>query len=110
MSLKNIAILLVLGTLVAGVVWYSFLRDNSAPKLLVTEDLTASSAIDSDVVAILLQLRAVSLAGTIFTDPVFMSLRDYGSQIIPEPVGRENPFAPLKATSTTSSLPGTINR
>lgn len=103
--LKNKMVLLVLGgVLLAGFVWYSFLRDSGAPVLLQTQP---ASAVDSDVVTILLQLRAVSLSGTIFTDPAFMSLLDFGSEIMPEPVGRPNPFAPLQGSGTaaTSSAP-----
>ena len=106
---KNKIVLLVLaGVILAGVVWFSFMRDASQKPLLTTEDLTAANAVDSDVVAILLQLRAVSLSGTIFSDPTFMSLQDFGSQIVPEPVGRPNPFAPLSSTSTP--LQGTPGR
>jgi hypothetical protein len=103
--LKNKIVLLVIGGVVlAGIVWYSFLRGGSAKApILTTEDMTASGAVDSDVVAILLELRAVSLSGTIFSDPVFMSLRDFGSQIVPEPVGRQNPFAPLGNAPTRAS-------
>jgi hypothetical protein len=92
----------IAGMLLAGFVWYSFLREDAQP-LLNTQDLTQAS-VDSDVVGGLLQLRAVSLSGTIFTDPAFQSLQDFGSEIIPEPVGRPNPFAPLSSApvATTS--------
>ena len=89
------------GVALAGVVWYSFLRDRTPEELLQRNDLTTStSAIDSDVVAILLQLRADTLSGTIFTDPVFMSLMDHGQEIKQEPVGRPNPFAPLEGSAS----------
>jgi len=102
---NRIVILVLAGVVLAGVVWYSFMRDKGTKPLLQTEDLTEATAVDNDVVQILLQLRAVSLSGTIFSDPVFLSLTDYGSQIVPEPVGRANPFAPIGATgaSTTTS-------
>lgn len=87
------------GIILATVVWYSFMRDDST-QLLATEDLTEATSVDSDVVGVLLQLRAVSLSGTIFTDPAFQALQDFGSEIIPEPVGRPNPFAPLSGTAT----------
>jgi hypothetical protein len=45
----------------------------------------------------LLALRAVTLSGTVFADPVFRSLRDFGTEILPEQVGRENPFLPVPA-------------
>jgi len=102
---NKLVILICVGVVLAGVVWYSFMRDKSAESLLQTNDLTATNTIDSDVVTILLQLRAVSLSGTIFTDPAFMSLQDFGSQIVPEPVGRENPFAPYTVATTSAPLP-----
>lgn len=97
---KNKLVLLILaGIVLALVIWYSFMRNKSAAPILQTEDLTKSTTVDNDIVQILLQLRAVSLSGTIFSDPAFVSLQDFGSQIVPEPVGRENPFAPLQGSA-----------
>lgn len=31
----------------------------------------------------------------IFTDPVFVGLKHYPAEIIPQPLGRKNPFLPL---------------
>lgn len=103
---SKLMILILAGVVLAGVVWYSFMRDKST-QLLQTQDLTVSTGADSDVVNVLLQLRAVSLSGTIFTDPAFQSLQDFGSQIVPEPVGRQNPFAPLgsAAAAVSTSTP-----
>ena len=103
--LQNKIVVLILGGLVvAGVVWYSFLRDDSAPKLLETDDLTEASEVDGEIVSTLLELRAVSLSSTIFSDPAFMQLKDFETEIVPEPVGRPNPFAPLnmRGTATTT--------
>lgn len=69
---------------------------DSVQEGLVTETFSSPEAeADRDLVATLLQLRAVKLEGVIFSDPLFHSLRDFGSEIVPEPVGRENPFAPI---------------
>jgi hypothetical protein len=104
--LKNKFVVIALaGIVLASVVWYSFMRDDST-ELLATEDLTEATSVDSDVVGVLLQLRAVSLSGTIFTDPAFQALQDFGSEIIPEPVGRPNPFAPLGGTATATTSAG----
>ncbi len=103
--MQKILIFVAVGLAIAGVVWYSFLRDKQPAPLLQTTDLTTASAVDGDLVATLLQLRAVSLSGTIFTDPAFMSLKDNGKEIIPEPVGRQNPFAPLNAAAAVSAKP-----
>ena len=90
------------GLVLAGVIWYSFLRDKKPKPLIQATDVTQTNGADSDVVSTLLQLRAVSLSGTIFSEPAFMSLLDFGSQIVPEPVGRPNPFAPLGPNASTS--------
>lgn len=108
--LKNRTFLLIIaGIFLAIAMWYSFLRDKTPAPLIQSADLTRATGADSDVVQTLLQLRAVSLSGTIFSEPAFMSLQDFGSQIVPEPVGRMNPFAPLSssaaATTTTATTP-----
>lgn len=101
--LKNRIVLLILaGIVLAGIIWYSFLGGKGKEQLLKSEDLTKPGAVDESIVNTLLQLRAVSLSGTIFGDPAFMSLQDFGSQIVPEPVGRPNPFAPLVGTTTAA--------
>jgi hypothetical protein len=105
MRMKNILMLAGVGVVLAGVVWYSFMRDKTPAPLLQTEDLTAASPVDGDVVATLLQLRAVTLSGTIFSDPAFLSLVDHGKEIIPEPVGRGNPFAPLTPAASPPGAP-----
>ncbi len=74
---------------------------------LVTETfVTPASEAERDLVATLLELRTVTLDGEIFSDPAFQSLRDFGSQIIPEPVGRPNPFKPLTQSSAVGSITG----
>lgn len=107
-SIAALAVIVIIGA------WY-VLGDsgNAVPEGLVTETFSTPEAeADRDLVATLLQLRAVKLEGSIFSDPLFQSLRDFGSEIVPEPVGRENPFAPLSGqtagvggTQTATSTP-----
>ena len=98
-----------LAIVVAIAAWYVLGGGSGDEQLLVTENFaTPASQAEKDLVATLLELRSVTLDGTIFSDPVFKSLKDFGSQIIPEPVGRPNPFAPLSSPSvpkTTSQPP-----
>ncbi len=104
---NKLVILLVGGVALAGMVWYSFLRDRGDGTLLQTDDLTVATEADSDIVDTLLELRAVSLSGTIFTDPAFLLLQDFGSEIVPEPVGRPNPFAPLQGQGAAAASAAT---
>jgi hypothetical protein len=58
----------------------------------------AGGAVSSDEQALidqLLALRSLRLDETIFSDPLFKSLKDFSEPIPPEPVGRANPFLPI---------------
>ena len=89
--LAGIALIVILGG-----VWYG-LSSSSVPAPILQTDRAVADA-DQGLVATLLTLRAVTLSGTIFSDPVFMSLQDFGKDIVSEPVGRPNPFAPLESS------------
>ncbi len=81
-------------------VWYGMSGGGVAPEAMLTTETindgspTASTE-DRELVETLLTLRAITLSGTIFSDPAFKVLQDFGTTIIPEPVGRQNPFAPI---------------
>lgn len=78
---------------------------------LVTETFsTPASEADRDLVATLLELRNVTLDGAILKDPAFQSLKDFGSQIVPELSGRANPFAPLARGASEDRLQATSTR
>lgn len=90
---------LIIGAVVLGA-WYG-MTSNSAPEPLITTDVIGNSGspsediADRELVESLLTLRAITLSGSIFTDPAFRSLKDFGTPIVAEPVGRPNPFAPI---------------
>lgn len=105
---QNKIVVLVLGSLIAAAAaWYVLLREPAPTQLLTTQDLTTSSDADKDVVETLLQLRSITLSGTIFTDPAFLALKDNGTQIVPEPTGRPNPFVPLSTTGGSNTATST---
>jgi hypothetical protein len=60
---------------------------------VVAQDDT--SRISRDLIVTLSNLNTIRLDDSIFTDPVFLSLSDFGVQIPLQPVGRRNPFAPF---------------
>ena len=63
------------------------------------------STVDRELVETLLALRAVTLSGSIFQDIAFQSLKDFGTPIMPEPIGRENPFTPYYQSATSNFQP-----
>lgn len=96
-------LVVIAGVAIAGGVWYG-LSPSSAPAAspLTSEEVGPGQ----EVVETLRRLDAVKLDGTLFTEPAFSALKDFSTQIIPESVGRPNPFAPLstnaQATASTT--------
>lgn len=91
-------ILVVAIVIIAGVA-YTVLFGGEDDALLVAERSdNVASAEESNLLTFLLDLRAVKLDERIFSDPVFKSLEDFGQELVAEPVGRENPFAPIDIT------------
>jgi hypothetical protein len=95
-------IVIVIGLLVAGAAWFGLSQGPATDALLTTETISDEGP-DKDLVSTLLALRAVQLEGAIFSDQAFISLKDFSTQIIPEPIGRQNPFAPLGASAAPTS-------
>ncbi len=90
---KNI---IILGILIIATVIYTVAISNKDNSLLVSESsVDGGSASQSDLLALLLEIRSIKLDESILTDSVFRSLKDFGQEITQEPVGRENPFAPV---------------
>jgi hypothetical protein len=95
-----IAVLVVAAALGASF----FLSNRESPdSLITTETIAGSSSTEKELVTTLLALRAVTLDGAIFNETSFLILSDSSSPILPEPVGRPNPFAPLSGSATSSS-------
>ena len=93
----------VLVVIIVGGVWYGMSGGGVESAQLLTTDVVNDSGsptedtVDRDLVETLLTLRAITLSGTIFNDPAFKALQDFGTTIVPEPVGRPNPFAPISS-------------
>lgn len=95
-------ILIAVALAIAGAVWYGLSPSPVEPDLTSTP--AGGSLVEQGIVPTLLALRAVKLDGTIFSDPTFIRLKDFSTEIVPEPVGRTNPFAPLgKRSSGTAT-------
>lgn len=90
----------ILVVVLVGVAWYEFSGSSGpAPVLSSTGAASSTNAEDAQLISTLLQLQTVTLSGAILSDPGFLSLQDYTTQIISEPVGRPNPFAPISPGS-----------
>ncbi len=88
------AILAVIAIVILGVAWYGLYGSSGDAPVLAGGGSTGVDPGES-VVRTLSQMHSISLSAAIFSDPAFQGLKDFGTQIVPEPVGRPNPFAPF---------------
>ena len=88
---KNIV---VIGVLVsaAAVLFYFFSSGGSSATVTVTQE---ESPVSHEILATLGNLRTIKLDNSLFQDPLFLSLSDFGVSIPPAAAGRRNPFAPV---------------
>lgn len=106
--LQHKFILIIAGVALAGLIWYG-LSPSGSEGDLVSSPGAESAETNQGIVPTLLALRAVKLDGAIFSVSAFARLRDFSTEIVEEPVGRANPFAPLSArTSAGTSTQATF--
>jgi hypothetical protein len=91
----------VLVVLLVGGYFMFFQGGSGAPTLSSSDQ---NSVVSQNLLATLQSLHTIKLDDSIFSNPVFVSLQDFGVTIPPENVGRRNPFLPLTGVVTNSSL------
>ncbi len=62
---------------------------------VLTQTIVAEEGPDQDLIALLFELKAIRLDSALFEESTYQSLVDFGRELVPEQVGRNNPFAPL---------------
>ena len=100
--LKHKLLAATIVVIAAAIAWY-FLSGSSSPEAVLMTEVPTVPAEAQQLIQSLAALRAVELDGAIFSNPAFRALRDFSTPITPEPVGRENPFAPLSTSEMGSS-------
>ena len=88
--------MLALGSVVVilgALLYFMFFSGPSEEAAVVAQDDTGS--VSRELVITLSNLNTIRLDASIFDDPVFLSLSDFGVQIPLQNVGRRNPFAPF---------------
>lgn len=92
---KNVLLLIV----VIGALFIAYtvlFVDGEKDNLLGTGGpLGPTAVVERELLGLLLEIKTVELSGSIFSDPVFQSLQDFSQELIPLPIGRNNPFAPF---------------
>ena len=101
---RNLIIALAALLIVGAAGYFYATRDRSADDSLtsVSADEQAA-AVDGDLLRTLGQLKKLKLDDSIFSDPVWQSLTDFGQTLVPQASGRPNPFAPLGSSAAAAA-------
>ena len=85
--------------LVAALGYYLYSSSGAGEPL--SSSATGTSPVSQEILTTLSQLQSVQLDPSLFSDPLFTSLSDFGVTIPPQQAGRRNPFASIGAGGTT---------
>ncbi len=102
---NNLTAVLLFTACIAGLYVYETYFTGGSSDVLTSSAATTTPA-SADILASLSNLQQVTLDPSIFSDPVFVSLVDFGIAIPPQPVGRSDPFAPLTGAGASGSNAG----
>ena len=98
-KIKNITIVvIVILVLFFGYNWFIGQRQTQiglAVVSSVTGDVNVPKAA-LELLIILNDLKKIKLDVSIFNDPAYLGLKDFSVNLLPQPQGRSNPFAPLE--------------
>ena len=70
---------------------------DSSNEALVSVENGAIGQAGNEMLQLLLKLKSLSLDENIFEDEAFQNLKDFSLKLQEQPVGRNNPFAPVKS-------------
>ncbi len=79
--------------ILAAFLYFMFSSDSPEEGAVVAQE--ENNNVSRELVITLSNLNTIRLDASIFDDPVFLSLSDFGVQIPLQNVGRRNPFAPF---------------
>jgi len=94
---RNTIIAIVIGLVVlAAAAYMLFFRTDASA---VSSSVPTTPA-EATFVNLAEQLKPLGFDTTILSDPRFIALTDIHTAILPEPIGRKDPFAPLAGLQT----------
>jgi hypothetical protein len=100
---NKVAIGGIVAVLILGYVYIAYFSGSSTPTLNSTD--AANTALSQNLLVTLQNLQTIKLDNSIFSNPAFISLTDFGVTIPPQAVGNPDPFLPSnsKSTGTTNN-------
>ena len=117
-NIKKIIIIVVVIALAFGVYAYFFVGDTAGnssgvtKQAVTTSSQSATAGLDGpgkEFVVQLLAIQNIKFNLQLFSDSVFIGLQDWSRELVPQEVGRPNPFAPLVGDSSSQATTGTFS-
>ncbi|MES2223933.1 MAG: hypothetical protein V4469_03295 [Patescibacteria group bacterium] len=97
--------LIIIAVLIgAYIVYNTFVKQPTSTTLLKTSNVASPKTPEEDLLPLLLKIQNVTLDEKLFLDPVFRALVDRSQNIVPESVGKDNPFAGGISSGVVSSV------
>lgn len=87
-------LILVVGAFIYFYMSGGSVNNNSA--LLQGSSPDVSDNVGVEVLTLLNQIQSLKIDSTLFSEPVYKTLVDYSVPIPAQPIGRTNPFAPIR--------------
>ena len=96
--------------LVVSIGYYLYSKNQSVVSIITPAE---TEGVGNDILALVEKLKTVSIDSSFLSSPLFTSLMDFKTALVPEAVGRSNPFSTIgvqavKFTSTNTKKPGEI--
>jgi hypothetical protein len=101
---KTLIVIIAIFVAIGIAAYFYASRDQSGDELLL--GLPAEfevSPVDGDLLSALRELKKLKLDDSIFRNPVWLSLTDFGQDLAPQASGRSNPFAPLSSSDPAAT-------
>jgi hypothetical protein len=97
--------LIVIAVIIGGfIVYNTFVKQSTPTTLLKTSNVASPKSPEEDLLPLLLKIQNVTLDEKLFLDPVFRALVDRSQNIVPESIGKDNPFAGIISSDVVSSV------
>ncbi len=98
---ENKGILIIVVIIIALLAWYGMSNKSASTGKVLSTTNSENLIDDRELLQILTNMEKIRLDGHIFESDAYISLQDFSKSIVPEPVGRPDPFAPLNTTEVT---------
>lgn len=97
--------LIILAVLIGlYIIYNTFIKQDGSTALLKTSNVASPKTPEESLLPLLLKIQNVTLDGNLFLDPVFRNLVDTTQNIVPESVGKDNPFSGSIYSDVVSSV------